>query len=146
MDERQRRECGDLRALSSEEAATQLISKYAGRGCDWMAFRLLRCRTWKRKDQIRLARHFLFERPSYGRWDLFDHFASFMSLRLLVKLAREHKFLDAQDLYHVRYVLEPMLMQRAKSESEISAIREMVAESRFGKSESTRVAGGTDAT
>jgi len=146
MDERQRRECAHFRALTSEEAATQLISKCAGRGCDWMAFRLLRCRTWKRKDQIRLALHFLFERPSYGNWDLFDHFASFMSLRLLVKLAREHKFLDAQDLYHVRYVLEPKLMQRARSESDTAAIREMLAESRFGQSHPAGTGSGANAT
>jgi hypothetical protein len=59
---------------------------------------------------------------------------------------REYKFLDALDLYHVRYKLEPKLMQRAKSESEISAIREMLAESRFGNSQSTGAGGSANAT
>jgi hypothetical protein len=146
MDERQRREYADFRALTSEEAAAQLMSRCADGHCDHKALLLLRCRTWKRKVQDRLARHLLFRRPYVERLDLFDHFASFMSLQLLVNLMREHKFVDALDLYQVRHVLEPKLVQRAKLESEISAICDMLAESRFGKSQSIDVRGSASAT
>lgn len=146
MDERQRRERADFRALASDKAATQLISTYADGGHHPKALMLLRCRTWKRKDQDRLARHFLFRRPYISKLYLLDHFVSFMSLQVLVKLMREHKFVDALDLFQVRHDLEPKLMQKAKSEFEISAIREMLAESRFGKAQSGGVGVSANAT
>lgn len=146
MEERRQRECEDFRALTSEEAATQLISRCTDGNCDHNALLLLRCRTWKREDQDRLARHLLFRRPYIEQLHLLDRFASFMSLQLLVKLMREHKFVDALDLFQVRHVLEPKLMQMAKSVSEVSAIREMLAESRFGKSPSSGVRDSANAT
>ena len=57
MNHRQRQECERLRAFSSEEAADYLLSNYGVESPNYgEAFVLLSHRSWKRSDQVRLAR------------------------------------------------------------------------------------------
>lgn len=54
MNERDHQEASYIRSLSSEEAATFIIDKYPH-----SHIVILKHRSWKRSDQIRLARHFV---------------------------------------------------------------------------------------
>src|SRR5688572_13161202 len=89
MNEQQRRECEKLRALTSAEAATYLLETYPAEGpFPLEAIAFLPHRSWKRNDQLRLARHYLRRLP-FANARPYEAFASIMSLPLLVRILEE---------------------------------------------------------
>ena len=115
MNEKQRRECEKLRALTSAEAATYLIETYPAEGpAPLEAIALIPHRSWKRNDQLRLARHYLRRLP-FANARPYEAFASFMSLPLLVSVLEEFVPGDAgkRDLFF--YYAARVLNQRAQT-------------------------------
>ena len=148
MNEHQRRECEKLRAFSSEEAATYLIAGYgADPGTFDKAFFLMRHRSWRRRDQVRLARHFLQKTPFRPHGQAYPALASFMSLRLLIRLLRAVKPTENIDLFMFRSDVERVLWQRAKSPGELAAVEQFLAELPYssGSRVGARQCGASDA-
>lgn len=120
----------ELRALGSEAAATYLMTQY-GVECRHYFHRplhlMLHC-SWKRSDQVRLAHHFLLTKPFNEHVKHLGDFASFMSLRLLVKLIREHMKIGVLDLWTFRNYVELVLTSKAKSERDKALVSQLMAE------------------
>lgn len=126
MDARLRALSAQLRKMTSEDAATWLMETYPVHGDYADAVDLLAHRSWKRPDQIRLARHYLSKMPFAGP-KVYEAFASFMSFDLLLKILDEcwpRASADADlAMYYVRRVLE----RSAKNESDRELIGNFVA-------------------
>ena len=83
MDEKNRKEASYIRSLSSEDAATFLIEQY---GNGWPV--TMTHRSWRKADQIRLARVFIQGRVhATGRG--YKDFLSFMSIDAFLKVVEE---------------------------------------------------------
>ena len=83
MDEKNRKEASYIHSLSSEDAATFLIEQY---GNGWPV--TITHRSWRKADQIRLARVFIQGRVhATGRG--YKDFLSFMSIDVFLKVVEE---------------------------------------------------------
>ena len=83
MDEKNRKEASYIRSLSSEDAATFLIEQY---GHGWPT--TMAHRSWRKADQIRLARVFIQGRV-HGNDRGYKDFLSFMSIDAFLKVVEE---------------------------------------------------------
>lgn len=120
----------ELRALGSEEAATYLMTRY-GVECQYYflcPLRLMLHCSWKRSDQVRLAHHFLLTKPFNEHVRSLENFASFMSLRLLIKLMREHMNMKVLDFWTFRNYVERVLTSKAKSERDTALVNQLIAD------------------
>ncbi len=84
-------------------------------------FVLLTHRSWKRRDQIRLARHY-FQKVPFTSANPYEVFASFMSLPLLVELLEEFAPAAGNKLDLFSYHIEPVLRQRVSNDQEASLV------------------------
>lgn len=116
MDQRQRDICAHLRALSSTEAASWLMEHYPTSGDRWgEALLVMPHRSWKKQDQIRLARYYLSRIP-YASARGYEAFASFMSLASLTAVLQDciPESADTKDL--LLYHLPPVLRRKPRSD------------------------------
>lgn len=109
MDDRLRALCRELGSLTSADAADRLITRSSTSASDeGDAFRLIRHRSWKRSEQVRLAEHFLKKLP-FASAAAYEILASIMSFRLFVGMLRDALPTDSGDLELLRYHLLPVL-------------------------------------
>lgn len=129
MDQRLRNICDQLRAMSSVEAATWLMQTYRIGEPSWgEAIQLIPHRSWRRADQMALARYYLQGMP-YASERPYEAFLSFMSIPNFLRVMREHlpnSTLDHLGLLH--YHLFPLLERHAKSNSEVVVCGEFLAD------------------
>jgi hypothetical protein len=122
MNESQRRECERLRASSSEKAADYILAKYGTDSPGYgEVFVLLPHRSWKRADQVRLARHY-FQKIPFASTKPYEAFASFMSLPLLIELLEEFAPEAGDKLDLFSYHIEPVLKRKASNVQELSLV------------------------
>ena len=110
MDQKLRPEIGEIRRMSSGDAASYLLDKYPREASNWhVALRIIPHRSWKAKDQLRLAEHY-FATPAFASPRPYEVFAAFMSLENFLSIMKVHAVYDAsrRDLlcYHLGGVLQ----------------------------------------
>lgn len=117
-----------LRALASADAATLLMKTFpAGSAGYSEAFRLISHRSWKRPDQIRLARFYLQKMP-FASEKPYAVFSSFMAIPSLVHVMRELLPQNKEDRQLVHYHLIPVLNKYVRSEKGRIALRSLLNE------------------
>lgn len=128
MDSLLRAKCLELRKMSSNQAAEWLIEnypmEYSGYG---EALQLLPHRSWKRADQIRLARYYLKRMP-FASSRVYEIFAAIMAFDILIGLIRENLPSDKSDMDLLLYHLRPVLERAAKTEQDRQAVGSLLAE------------------
>jgi len=113
----------ELREMSSSQAADWLMKTYPeGDPKISEALQLISHISWKRADQIRLARCYLKKLP-FSSSKVYEIFASFMSFELFVRAIQEQLPIDKSDIDLLLYHLRPVLEKSAKTSSD----RELVA-------------------
>lgn len=109
--------------MTSAEAADWLITRSASNMRDeGDAARLIPHRSWKRSEQVRLAKHFLKKLP-FASAAVYENLASIMSFRRFVGMLRDTLPTDEGDLDLLRYHLLPVLEKAAKTESDRMLLR-----------------------
>lgn len=122
MDEKLKNIILDLRAMESGHAASWLISFYPIRNPDYgEVFQLLRARSWKRADQLRLARYYLQKIP-FASEKPYDAFISFMSLKSFISVLREFSPTSKADADLLMYHLKTTLQKAAQTSDDHDAI------------------------
>jgi hypothetical protein len=123
MDEKQRQICGHLRELQSSEAADWLMERYPISGVQWgEALLVMPHRSWKKRDQIRLAKYYLSKIP-FASARGYEVFASFMSVTSLISVIRDLVPPSAEDRRLIEYHLAPVLRRKAESDKDMTAVR-----------------------
>lgn len=104
--------------MASADAATWLMLRYPLHDKNYGdAITLIAHRSWKRSDQIRLAEFYLRKLP-FASSRVYECFASFMSLELLMKVIEKYWPSDMSNADLLLYYLLPVLNKHAKSESD----------------------------
>jgi hypothetical protein len=123
MDDRLRAKCLELRKMTSNQAANWLIESYPVGDPDYgEAIQLLPHRSWKRADQIRLARYYLEKMP-FASSRIYEVFASFMSLDVFLRVIRDHLARKTVDMDLLLYHLRPVLDRAVRTDQD----RELLA-------------------
>ena len=105
----------ELRAMESGQAASWLIKSYPLNNPGYGdAFQLLKARSWKRNDQLRLARYYLQKAP-FASEKPYEIFISFMSIKLFILVPREFPPKSKADADLLIYHLRPVLQKVAKT-------------------------------
>lgn len=128
MNERMHSLCEQLRAMRSDEAATWLMETYDVEGDAYgEAFSLIPHRSWKRADQLRLARYYL-QRIPFASARPYEAFAAFMSIRALVDVIVEClPHIRPNGISLLRYHLGPLIEKRARTPRDVLAGKELWA-------------------
>ncbi|MGR2739666.1 hypothetical protein ACUY1T_14545 [Billgrantia sp. Q4P2] len=122
MNENQRLICTHLRELQSSEAASWLMDHYPNSSDNWdEALLVMPHRSWRKSDQIRLAKHYLSKLP-FASARGYEVFASFMTVANLIAVIRGYIPADAEDKKLLEYHLAPVLRRKAESEKDLDAI------------------------
>jgi len=129
MDGRTRELCKQLRAMQSAEAASWLMENYKIDGGQLgEAFTLVAHRSWTKSDQLRLARYFLQDIPFGSPYPL-RAFATFMPIRTLVMVIREHLPRVTKDrLGLLRYFLSPLISEKSLTDADVTAGKDLIKE------------------
>lgn len=121
MNEQNRKEALYICSLSSEDAATFLLRKYPDR-CPVT----IRHRSWKRKDQIRLARQFLHGQ-AHASARVYEDFLSFMSLELFLNVMEDGLAnIEPDKLGLLSYYLIPALRRAPRDEAQREAVERFI--------------------
>ncbi|WP_421567783.1 hypothetical protein [Stenotrophomonas sp. PD6] len=117
-----------IRELSSQAAADWLMSTYPVGAPDYgAAFNLLTRRSWKRRDQIRLAEHYLARLP-FAAAKPYRVFLSFMAADVFVAQLRKFLPSDESKAELLRYHLEVVMREGARSDGDRALFTELLAE------------------
>ncbi|QVM93258.1 hypothetical protein JYG34_09685 [Pseudomonas entomophila] len=128
MEVTQRSQRRQLAQMSSAQAADWLLSTYPIESPDWgEGLFLIPHRSWKKSDQLRLARHYLQKVP-YASQRGYQVFASFMSVASLLGCIREQLPLNHPDLELLLYHLQPTLAAMAKHGKDAERVAEFLGE------------------
>ena len=120
--------CRELRAMKSNQAASWLMNTYPVTDPDYGdAFQLLRARSWKRAEQLLLARYYLSKTP-FASPKPYEAFASFMSLQLLTTVLREHLPKSKSDIDLLAYHLRAVLRNAARTSDDREAVESFLAD------------------
>src|SRR5690348_16298199 len=122
MDSRTRDLCSQLRAMRSDEAASWLMETYKVSDERYgEAFTLIPHRSWAKADQLRLARYYLQNMP-FASDRPYQVFATFMPVRTLVAVMREHLPNVARDrIGLLHYYVSPLIQKKAQTEEDMRA-------------------------
>lgn len=128
MDGRLKAISAELGQMTSAQAADWLIETYPVDGAEYGdAITLIPHRSWKRPDQLRLARHYLKKMP-FASSRPYEAFASFMSFDLFMQVIKEQLPSSKEDVDLLLYHLSPVMKKIAKSDSDRELIRSFIAE------------------
>jgi len=118
----------ELKKMASSHAADWLIQNYPTADAEYgEVFQLIPHVSWRRVDQIRLAKYYLQKMP-FASSRVYDVFASFMSFELFVKIIRDQLPISKNDRDLLLYHLHPVLEKCAKTDSDRALMRSFVAE------------------
>jgi hypothetical protein len=128
MDNRMRLLSEELRNKSSSDAADWLIEKFPT-DCEEYgdAIALMMHRSWKREDQVRLAKYYLRKQP-FSSSKVYESFAAFMRLDRFLKVVREYLPNDEADRNLLVYHLGPVLKKYAKTDKEKEIVKMFMSE------------------
>ena len=118
----------ELRAMESDQAALWLINTYPISNPEYGdVFQLLRARSWKRADQLRLARYYLQKMP-FANSKPYEAFATFMSLKLFISVLRELLPKTRADIDLLVYHLESVLEKTVRTSDDRDAVNAFLDE------------------
>lgn len=121
-------QCDELRRLNSEDAANWLIERYPVESEDYgQAIAFLAHRSWKKSDQLRLARYY-FRKIPFASSRPYEIFASFMSLSNFIKVIQERMPLSKEDRSLLVYHLEPVLKKKVNSASDEEMVNQLLSD------------------
>ena len=128
MDARLNRVIKELRGMESSGAADSLMNRYPpGSERYGDVFELMRHISWKRPDQVRLARYYLARRP-FADSKPYEVFASFMALPRYLNILREVALHNDRDKELFLYHINPILRQLARSDRDRELIGGFLSE------------------
>jgi hypothetical protein len=117
-----------LKELQSEDAATLLMKTFPAEAQDYSeAFKIMAHRSWKRSDQIRLARFYLKKMP-FANAKPYEIFASFMSLATLIGVVKESLPSKLNDRQFIAYHVAPVLKKNIRTETDRAAVDKFLTE------------------
>lgn len=116
-----------LRRMGSGEGATWLIGRYPRESFDsGVAITAIPHLSWRRADQVRLAKHYLCGLP-HASGIAYKAFASFMSIPRLLQVIEEYVPESEGRRELLFFYLLPVLQDAAKSDSDRKAIADFKA-------------------
>jgi hypothetical protein len=130
-----------IKKLASEDAASFLMETFPVEAENYSeAFRVMAHRSWKKTDQLRLARFYLKKTP-FVNSKPYEVFASFMSLPSFISVVKEAISNKPNDLQFIAYYVAPVLVRSIKTEKDRNIVNRFMAELDAGqiKSSPTRV-------
>ncbi|MEO9382920.1 hypothetical protein [Chromobacterium phragmitis] len=117
-----------IRKMSSADAADWVLEKYGLNKLNYYeAFELIKKKSWKRVDQIRLARFYLAKMPFASALP-YEVFASFMALEPFLMIIRECKPLRSEDINLMLYHLIPVLRKMVKTQNDSEMVAKFLAD------------------
>lgn len=122
-----------LKGLPSEDAADLLMETYPLEASNYSdAFTIMAHRSWKKPDQLRLAR-FYFRKTPFANPKPYEVFASFMSLPTLISVVREAIFNKPNDWQFIVYHVTPVLRKNVKTENDRNLVARFITEADSGQ-------------
>lgn len=116
-----------LGRMSSQDASDWLMQTYPAGSADYGdAMALMTHKSWKRADQVRLARHYLRKLP-FASAKPYEVFLSFMKIDLFLKVIKEFLPSDSSDINLLIYHLRPALERAIKSDSDCELVKMFVS-------------------
>ena len=118
----------ELRAMESDKAASWLTEAYPIDSFEYgAAFQFISCRSWKRADQVRLARYYLQKIP-FASAKAYEAFVSFMALRQFFNIIKERLPSNKSDIDLLIYHLRPTLENAVKTNADRELVDFFLAE------------------
>ena len=112
--------------MSSEAAATYLLEHHPRGTWDGPSVvRVIRGLSWRRPDQMRLARHYLSNLP-HAHEHAYKAFASFMSVPRFLRVIEENLPQAEDRMGLLFYYLTPVLRDAARTESDRRAVKDFL--------------------
>lgn len=117
-----------LKSLASEDAASYLMETFPIEAENYgEAFKVMGHRSWKKNDQLRLARFYLKKIP-FANSKPYEVFASFMSLPNLISVVKEVVTNKPNDSDLLVYYVAPVLKHSIKTEKDRSLVEKFIVE------------------
>lgn len=117
-----------IKKMPSDAAATFLMKIFPVDGPNYGdAFKMMAHRSWRRDDQVRLARYYLKKMP-FATSKPYEVFASFMSIKTLMSVVKEAMPTNPSDRELVVYYVAPVLKKNIKSEADRNSVNEFLSE------------------
>lgn len=128
MDQKLRTLIGDLRKMSSSQAADWLMDRYPAGSANWGdAMTILVHLSWKKAEQERLANHYLSRVP-FASARPYEAFASFMQVSRLIDILRKGIPHDRRDRGLLEYHVGPVLARAARTPADHEAVQRFLSE------------------
>lgn len=113
--------------MTSEEAADWLIANYPVEKANYGdAISVVSHRSWRRADQVRIAKHYLKKIP-FASAKPYEAFASFMSIRSFLQVVEEYVPEGNAEKSLLLYYLKPVLQQAAKNNTDHELVAAFVS-------------------
>lgn len=117
-----------LKSLASEDAASYLMETFPIEAENYSeAFKVMAHRSWKKNDQLRLARFYLRKIP-FANSKPYEVFASFMSVPNLISVVKEVITNKANDSDLLIYYVAPVLKHSIKTEKDRNLVEKFIVE------------------
>lgn len=117
-----------LKDLASEDAASYLMEIFPIEAENYgEAFKVMAHRSWKKNDQLRLARFYLRKIP-FANSKPYEVFASFMSLPNLISVVKEAISNKPNDSDLIAYYVAPVLKDNIKTNKDRSLVEKFISE------------------
>jgi hypothetical protein len=122
-----------LKGLTSKDAANFLMEKFPVESPNYNeAFNVIAHRSWKKSDQLRLAR-FYFKKTPFVSSKPYEVFASFMSVPALISVVKEAILNKPSEEQFIIYHVAPVLKKIVKSEKDKNLVDNFVMDFESGK-------------
>lgn len=117
-----------LKGLASKDAASFLMETFPIEAANYSdAFQVMAHRSWKKTDQLRLAR-FYFKKIPFASSKPYEVFASFMSLSVLISVVKEAISNKPNDRQFIAYHVAPVLKKSIRSEKDRDLVARFITE------------------
>lgn len=117
-----------LNGLASEDAASFLMETFPIEAANYSeAFKVIAHRSWKKTDQLRLARFYLKKTPFVSSKP-YEVFASFMSVSALISVLKETISDKPNDRQFIAYHVAPVLKKSIKTEKDRDLVANFITE------------------
>jgi len=118
-----------LKGLASEDAASFLMETFPIEAENYStAFQVMAHRSWKKTDQLRLARFYLKKTP-FASSKPYEVLASFMSIPTFISVVREAISNKPNDRQLIVYHVTPVLKKNIKTERDRDLVASFITES-----------------
>lgn len=117
-----------LKGLASEDAASFLMETFPIEAANYSeAFQVMARRSWKKTDQLRLARFYLKKTP-FANSTPYEVFASFMSLPALISVVKEAISNKPSESQFIAYHVTPVLKKKIKTDKDRHLVDSFITE------------------